>query len=378
MALNVCPGDGPRRFLILTASMGSGHDAVTTELASRLAAAGHRSARVDVLDLLPRPIGAGLRTGYKAAIKHAPAAYAGVYAAFFRDRPGARLSTDPLATLAAARLLDHVTQLRPHVIVSVFHLAAQVTGLLRERGALPIPSAVVVTDFAVHRQWLHRGNDLYLCLAPELAAQIRRSIGRPAVSTGPLVPRQFQSPARPAAEPAPGRHRGLGDRPPVLVSTGAWGAASGIEQTAELVGRAGFRPVVLCGRNERLRRRLSRLAQAVALGWVDDMPSLMARSRVLIDNAAGQTAQQALAVGLPVVGYRPIPGHGAEGVRLMAELGLSDFVEDPGTLRAALLRLSEPGPIRQERVDAGRSLFRGTAVAALEDLSGARAVAPAS
>ena len=46
------PGPGSR-FLILSASMGSGHDAVAGETATRLAAAGHDVARADVLSLLP-------------------------------------------------------------------------------------------------------------------------------------------------------------------------------------------------------------------------------------------------------------------------------------------------------------------------------------
>ena len=366
--MNTCAGCPPRRFLILTASMGRGHDAVTAELASRLADAGHRVVCADVLDLLPGRIGAGLRTCYKAAIRHVPAAYGGVYAAFFHERPGVP-GADPLAALASPRLLGRITRLRPHVVVSAFHLAAQVTGRLRERGVLPIPSAVVVTDFAVHRQWLHPGNDLHLCLAPELATHVRRSTGRLAVSTGPLVAQRFQpAPGRRAVQ-GTRRRRGRNHPPEVLISTGAWGAATGIERTVVLLAESGFRPVVLCGQNERLRRRLARTARAVPLGWVDDMPSLMARSDVLIDNAAGQTAQQALAIGLPVIGYRPIPGHGAEGVRRMADLGLSEFVQQPGRLPASLLELSEPGPLRRQRIAAGRSLFRGTAVASLEDLA---------
>ncbi|MCZ9336647.1 galactosyldiacylglycerol synthase, partial [Streptomyces sp. TRM76130] len=80
----------------------------------------------------------------------------------------------------------------------------------------------------------------------------------------------------------------------------------------------GWLPVVLCGADERLRRALSRVPGVLALGWVTDMPGLLHAARALVDNAAGQTAVQALAAGLPVVGHRPIPGHGADGVRAMA------------------------------------------------------------
>jgi hypothetical protein len=154
----------------------------------------------------------------------------------------------------------------------------------------------------------------------------------------------------------------------VLLSTGAWGTATGIAKTARLLDNAGYLPVVLCADNQRLRSELSKSPHAVALGWVDDMPGLMAASRVLIDNAAGQTAQEALAAGLPVVGYRPIPGHGTEGVRRMADLGLSDHAGDPRQLLRSLGILSEPGQARERRIARARAIFAADSVTYLEAL----------
>ncbi|MEU0836778.1 hypothetical protein [Streptomyces sp. NPDC005969] len=159
-----------RRILIVSASMGAGHDAVAAELAGRLRAGGHLTARVDLLDILPPGVGRGLRAAYRTALRHCPGAYAAVYSAFFRDRGDQRdrngwaPSTGPLAAALEPRLRDIVERWRPDGLVSTFHQAAQVTGRLRAQGGDCPPSTVVVTDFAVHRQWLHPGNDLHLCL----------------------------------------------------------------------------------------------------------------------------------------------------------------------------------------------------------------------
>jgi UDP-N-acetylglucosamine:LPS N-acetylglucosamine transferase len=358
------------RFLVLSASMGGGHDTVAAELSDRLTGLGHRVSHADVLSLLPAGLGPALRSFYHATITHLPALYAGIYEVFFREGRVPRPGTTPLATLAAGRLRTLTTRRRPHVIVSVFHLAAQVTGQLRDRGTLRVPSAVMMTDFAVHRQWLHPGNDMYLCLADEIADHVTRSIGRPAVASGPVVAERF---IRPSPAGAARWHRRLdnGDRPVVLLSTGAWGAATRVERTVRLLADAGYLPVVLCGENERLRRGLPAFPHAVVLGWVDDLPGLMGASDVLVDNAAGQTALQALAVGLPVIGYQPIPGHGAESVSRMAGLGLSDHARDPGQLLGFLTALCAPGPRRERRVVAGRALFAADAdsVACLESLA---------
>lgn len=353
------------RFLLLSASMGAGHDAAGTELAARLAAAGHESVRADVLDLLPGPIGPGLRGFYHLVIRRAPFVYSGIYAAFFRPGGGPRPGSTPLAALAERALLDAVERSRADAVVCLFHLAAQLTGRARARGRLTVPCATLVTDFAVHRQWLHAGNDLNLFLTETDARQARRALGRPSGVYGPLVPERF----RPDPPGAPHWRERLADRrPAIALSAGAWGAGSGFARTAVVLREAGYRPVVLCGRDERLRRRLANVPGTTALGWVHDMPGVLAACSALLDNAAGQTALQALAVGVPVIGWRPIPGHGVEGVRRMSALGLSDCAETEEELLRALERLVPEGPERDRRIAVGRELLNADAVARLAAL----------
>jgi hypothetical protein len=88
-----------------------------------------------------------------------------------------------------------------------------------------------------------------------------------------------------------------------------------------------------------------------------------------VDNAAGQTAVQALAAELPVVGYRPIPGHGADGVRQMAAAGLADYADGPGELLETVDRLVPAGPERSERIALGKSAFRSDAARLIADLA---------
>jgi hypothetical protein len=81
---------------------------------------------------------------------------------------------------------------------------------------------------------------------------------------------------------------------------------------------------------------------------------------------------QALAAGVPVVGYRPLPGHGAEGVRRMADLGVSDHAPDEAGLLRSLARLTAQGPERERRIAAGRALFREDALTRVVRAQGAR------
>ncbi|MER7058345.1 galactosyldiacylglycerol synthase [Streptomyces albidoflavus] len=342
---------GSQRVLLLGASMGAGHDAVSGELARRLRARGAATELCDVLTLLPPGTGPALRAFYRGTVRHAPALYAAIYALFLSPGDGHRPGSAPLAATARARLLRRVRAFRPDLLVPTFHLAAQITGRLRAEGVLPVPASVFVTDFAVHRGWLHPGNDLYVCLTAQGAEAARAATGRPAAVSGPVVAPEFHRVAGPhpyAPEPGP---------PPVLLSTGAWGVGTRTVRTARLLAAHGCRPVLLCGRDERLRRRAARVPGAVALGWTDDMAGLMGAARLLVDNAAGQTAVQALAAGVPVLAWRPLPGHGRDGARSMAAAGLSTYAHDPDDLLAGVRRLLRPGPVRTGQVEQGRAAF---------------------
>lgn len=358
------------RVLILDAGMGAGHRAVADELAARLRGRGARVRSVDVLDLLPPGVGGALRGFYRGAVRRAPWLYDGIYAAFFRSERGPE--STPLAALAARGLRETVDDYRPDVVVPVFHLAAQITGRMRARGELTAPAVVMVTDFAVHRQWLHPGNDAYLCVSADAAEQVRARINRPAFAPGPVVPERFHK----AAVTGGGRWEALLSRVgdgavPVLISTGSWGVAHDLPRTARTLLDNGFLPVLLCGRDERIRARMARMPGVFACGWVEDVEALMAAAGALIDNAAGQTAVQALAAGLPVVGYRPIAGHGREGVQHMARLGVTDYAGNPRRLVDSLRRLARPGEPREERARAGRSLFAGDAAEEIHRFAGA-------
>ncbi|WP_433417970.1 MGDG synthase family glycosyltransferase [Microtetraspora malaysiensis] len=338
-----------RAVLILSASMGAGHDAAAAELARRLCARGVDAEVADVLDLLPLRLGAALRGGYGWMMRSAPWAYELIYRAFFVPRGGPG-GVSPMTALVAVRLLRLLRRRRPDEVVSAFHLAAQAAGHLRARGLLPVPSTVLLTDFAAHRLWLHPGNDRYLCPDPASARAVRAATGRPAHAHAPLVRPEFLE--HPAAAPGDGVTR------TVLVSAGAWGVG-GVERTARILARSGrYAPVVLCGRNDELRRRLARRLgrSATALGWCADMPGLLAGAYALVDNAAGLTCREAMASGVPVVSFLPIPGHGRDGALAMARAGLSVYARDAGELLAALDRIGTPGG-RERHAAAAAALF---------------------
>ena len=95
-------------------------------------------------------------------------------------------------------------------------------------------------------------------------------------------------------------------------------------------------PVVACGRNQALRRKLSVRLGPRALGWRDDVPELMAASDVLVTNAGGLSFTEALVTGLPAVCFAPLPGHGEANAQVLDAAGLAPWARTTGELTEAL------------------------------------------
>jgi UDP-N-acetylglucosamine:LPS N-acetylglucosamine transferase len=286
----------------------------------------------------------------------APWLYDWIFRTFFLDHRRCSPSVYPLDVIAARRLAPLVERYQPCAVISTFHLAGQVVGRMRLHGQLSMPSVVAITEPAAHRQWLHPGTDLFLCPYPWVAARARERTGIPAVAPGPLVDERFHR----SVDPSRGR-RILnldGGECAVLISTGSWGVGQAFATAHGLAGRSGVRPVVLCGRNDELRRRIDELPGAQGLGWRDDLPELFAASAVLVDQSGGSTCAEAFAAGLPVVLYEPLPGHGRLGAEALASAGVASFAQDPQRLLADVRRLSRPGPDRNAQLARASAVFR--------------------
>lgn len=340
----------PHRILLVTASMGAGHDQTAAELGRRFAEQGATVRIVDLLDILPFGIGHAIARGYALMLRRAPWLYDAIYQVFFVPHARLQPSTSPLVLLAAGRLQSIVDEFGPTAVVSTFHEAGQVVGRLRRDGRLTVPGIVVVTEVVPHMLWLAEGNDLFCCLYPAIADEVHRRTGAPAIAPGPVVdPRITPGGPPPTTDDTTEQQ--------VLVSTGSWGVGDAVPIARALTRIPGIRPVVLCGRNEDLRAALSAVPGVTAHGWRRDVPELMAAAAVVVDNAGGSMCMEAFATGVPVVCYRPIPGHGGPVVRAMAEAGLVRYAPDEAALVDAVDALRRPGPDRDDQLRRAAAIF---------------------
>ncbi|WP_432840757.1 MGDG synthase family glycosyltransferase [Dactylosporangium sp. CA-092794] len=318
-----------QRMVVISASFGAGHDGAADEIIRRLSGRGIALRRYDFVDLLPRRAGRMLRALYRRQLTAAPRTWgwllglAGGAAAGFAAR---------LTAMADAAVLAAVGG-DADAVLSTYPLASQVLGRLRAQGRLAAPVYTYLTDLSVHPLWVAGGVDVHLALHDDAARQAKELGAADVRVVAPAVSPRF------APAPAPAGF------PRALVVGGAWGVGELERAAADIAATGLARPVVVCGRNEGLRRRIERAGHGDALGWVADMPGLMRYSHVIVQNAGGLSSLEALEAGRPVVTYRCLAGHGRTNAEVLDRIGWVPWIRDRAGL-AAGLRAALNGPGR--------------------------------
>jgi len=336
--------------------MGAGHDGASRELIRRLEADGNEARMVDFLDAAPLGLGTVMRVTYEFQLRRAPWAYEATYRMWSVLPALCRPLVTVVSLLTRRRLRRWISDWSPDVIVTTYPLGSVVLGTERQRGRIKIPVVTFVTDFAVHPLWVHPGVDLNLCVHEQSAEVAARRTGKPSFARGPLISDRFRS-ALPARDEAR-RSLGLGDdERAALVVAGAWGIGDITETFDAILATGRYTPVAVCGNNASLARKLASRNQGRVLGWTDEMPKLMAACDVLVQNAGGLTCMEAFAVGLPVVTFRPIPGHGRENAADMERAGVAPIAATDEDLAPALDRATSLAG--RKMVAAGKAMFCG-------------------
>jgi UDP-N-acetylglucosamine:LPS N-acetylglucosamine transferase len=348
----------PRRVLVVSATIGEGHNATAraVEERARRLWPGCTIRRVDTLVEMGSWVGPGFRWIYRVNVDTTPWLYDFFYRSLWRHRWFAASSCRVVGVWSGLRLAPIIEEYRPDLVVSTYPLGTAGLDWIRRRGGLDVPVAAIISDFAPHPFWVYPEVDLhYVASEPSLRAMYRaRPDARGAVGAPPVV--SAFRPASKADQIAVRRRCGLPEhRLIVLISCGSLGFGS-VERAVEAGLAAGpdICVVVACGHNEALRARLvaratlaapdsrrsSPAQRLVPLGWTSEMPALTAAADVVVTNAGGATALEAVACGRAVLMFEPIAGHGKANAELMAQAGLATRCDGPTELIAALRGLA--------------------------------------
>jgi processive 1,2-diacylglycerol beta-glucosyltransferase len=330
------------RVLILTASVGEGHDLPARTLADQLRAEAPGTEVVieDGLVAMGREFVLIIERGAGVVFYR----FQWLWDAAFWVSSGfgpTRRAVKALVRLLGSRgLVRLVGRVEPDVVVSLYPLTTEVLGGLRRRGRLAVPAVGAITDLAMMHYWAAPGIDLHLVIHPDAIAEVREVAGAASdvhVVHGLTRP-EFAAPCDPVTAraelglPATGKI--------VLVSGGGWGVGDLVSATDEALALDVAVVACLCGRNEelleRLEQRYANEPRVRVIGFTEQMSEWLAAADALIHSTGGLTVLEAHVRGCPTISYGWGRGHVRVHNEAFRRFGFAEVASTRGDLATAL------------------------------------------
>lgn len=343
-----------RKVLLLSASAGAGHvraaQAIEKAFEEIGAARGERREvhHLDILNYTNKLFRHLYSKAYIDLVNKMPEVPGWFYDKL--DKPWKnerrRLALDKLNTRPLVKLLR---QYHPDLIVCTHFLPAEIVSWLKAKERLASRQVIIVTDFDVHAMWLVHHYEQYFVAIDEARVYLE-ALGIPAqkitVSGIPIDPVFARSKDK---QEMRAKHGLSPDRTTILLSAGGFGVGSVDALIAALMPlKQRAQVVAICGRNEDLKRRLSRQASRLKedatvivkpFGYTNEMDELMAASDIVLGKPGGLTTSEALAKGLVFAIVNPIPGQEERNSDHLLEAGVGIRCNNLPTLAYKLDRL---------------------------------------
>jgi processive 1,2-diacylglycerol beta-glucosyltransferase len=312
---------GAKSALLLSGSIGMGHDALASACVSALQAQNWSTATMDAMKMLGRRSGSAGEAVFRTMLG-VPGLFDAVHYSALRTGNRLARAADALATRKLVPpLRDYLDQHPTDLLISVFATGAGAASALASRYPA-MRHIVFCTDVTPHRLWVHRNVDMYLVTSDvaELAVYRFQPDARVQVVPAPVRPAFYhplgQSQAR-AAVAVPSGERC------VLLMSGAWGLGP-VAEAAEALADAGVYVLAVAGRNQRLARKLAAVAarqpRVRPFGFTDRIPDLMSAADLVV-TSSGDTCAEARTIGRPLLLLDVVQGHGRDNVQHQLELG---------------------------------------------------------
>ncbi|MEN3356522.1 MAG: hypothetical protein V7637_504 [Mycobacteriales bacterium] len=368
------------RVLLLTADTGGGHRASTEALREEFAHRYGGQVTSVALDPLTGPAAPALVATiarlYGPLVRHTPCLWGLLF--YGTDVGPIRRLMSALVTRALRRpLAEAVARHDPDVIAVLHPLLVAPAAAVRHGHRARVVS--VITDLGrPHGSWWHPDVDRVVVPRRGPARGVPRASPQAAAREhliGPPVRRQFTDPSAPVDRDRARRRLGLDPgRFAVMVNGGGEGAR-GTERWARalVTGPADVDVLVVCGRNERLRRRLARLTppagrRLIVTGFIDDMAGHMSAVDVLVTKAGPGIIAEAATIGLPLLVAGHLPGQEAGNREHVVRAGTGLAVDSIRDLVSAVGRLRTDPALLDSLRDGARRAGRPHARAMTADL----------
>ncbi|RDI45865.1 MGDG synthase family glycosyltransferase [Falsibacillus pallidus] len=326
------------RILILSASVGDGHNQVAKAL-SEAVVDRHPAVEPVVIDTMEwlhpylSPISTLL---YKKSIKNFPQVYSFLYRKTqIRNSFSTRLNS--IFTIGMNSMLKIIEKIRPSAIISTHPFAAGIVSKLKEQRCIDIPAVTVITDYAYHSYWIYPFTDQYIVGSRQVKDELMNmGVEEYKIkATGIPLRRRFNEIL--SRKTLFAKYNLRPDKFTLLVMGGGDGFFNKESFEAFEDIPYSIQLIIICGRNEKLRQHLERefsgsKHDVLLMGFTENVHEIMAISDLMITKPGGVTSSEAIAMNLPLLLFNPLPGQEEDNAQFLLQSGLARLVHTPHEL----------------------------------------------
>ncbi len=329
--------DQRKKVLILTADTGFGHRSAANAVAEALQETRGERVAIEIANPFDdERTPAFLRESqedYDKMVREMPDYYKLRYD--FSTVPVTNAIVDRALTVLMYNVMrDYILRSKPHVIINTFPMYCAAAAAVIAVNKLNIPLLTVITDLVdVHIQWLHEGADL-TCVSTA-------SVYEQGLKAG-LLPEQIQVTGIPVSpkvirekHSAQEIRKELGwrtDLTTILVVGSK--RVNNLYDVLQVLDHSGW-PIqfaLVAGGDEGLFEAFKRTDwhHPVSIyNYVDNLPSMMHASDLVISKAGGLIVTESLACGLPILFVDVTPGQEMGNAEYVIENRVGEWAKDP-------------------------------------------------
>lgn len=334
-----------KRILFISAPIGAGHIRAA-QAVSQILREKHscQTELCNVFDFFPRAIGQAILSIYLKILDVFPALYATAYSWGNQSRM-ALVGRELISRFLARRMLHYINKFQPAVIVCTHATPAGLVAWLKKHGLITVPTVAVITDFIVHRLWVYPEIDYYF-VANSAMSRYLQQYGIAADTTfvtGIPVSSSFSQLSSKGELLA--KLDFSSNRKIIMIMGGGAGTLP-IAKILNVCNQLDepLQLIAVAGKNQSLFRELVQLAVTSkhplkVFGFIDNVHELMSVADLLISKPGGMSSAEALAKGLPLIIFRPIPGQEEANTQFLLESCAAIRADSLSDLKAILTRV---------------------------------------
>ena len=332
-----------KNILVVTASMGSGHNKAANAVAEAIKRK-YPVNKINVIDFMSTEtayFNSLVKDIYLKMLDHTPSVYEFFYK-FTSDSTKGSTIQSVFAHAMKKDMRELIKKYEADMVICTHPFPCAAASYLKQTGEINIPLITVMTDFCVHQFWLYKNIDIYFTANDLLKKEMVNQglLEERIFVTGIPVGYNFRVDYN--RDDLLAKFKLEKDKPVALIMGGGLGLGGVKNALCQLERlKKDIQILVITGANLALWSEMNEYAQhskhkIFVWGYSHNIQEFMSVATFLISKPGALTISEALTRELPMILHDPIPGPEVDNAKFVSDNGAAIWVRHQDTLDAVV------------------------------------------